>query len=266
MIESVKLKNISTNTEITIDKDESLYVLDVADFGTIESSVQTTKGYNQVGSSISSVSLGIRTVSITGWVIGDTEQIIEQKKKVLSSLVNPLQDIKATVKDNYQIIIRPKNTVKYSSNYKENNEVLCKFLISGTCYSPLFESVEISESNITQDTTVMNYGTFETGFKLVLTAEGAVVNPKVTMDSGEFILINKTLSNGEVITIDTQEGNQMVVGTLNGVTNNYYRYWDFDSKWVKLKLGSNTLSLSAESGLTNITAVIQFTHKYLEVQ
>lgn len=98
-------------------------------------------------------------------------------------------------------------------------------------------------------------GDDEPGFLLALTATGEVVNPTVTNADGDYIRAIKTLSDGDVLTIKT------------GVKP-YVRYngaWcprDRDSKFFALAIGSNTLTISADSGADNMTKTIEYQERY----
>lgn len=265
MIESLTLKNDLLNTSVIINKTDSPYILDEADFGVIESSHNSSKYFGQIGNTLLSSTLGTRVVSISGWIIGDTEEIIQNRKKVLNAMINPLNDITLTYKT-YQIKVRPKSTIKYSTSYKENNEVFCKFLISGICYKPLFENVTEKSIAIGTSTSVVNDGTIETGFEIKMTATGAVKNPKILLSTGGFILIDKTLANGETIVINTNYGEEKATGTIRGTTSNYYRYVNYDSTWLKLAIGSNALTKSATENANMLNVSIKFKDKFLEVQ
>lgn len=95
-----------------------------------------------------------------------------------------------------------------------------------------------------------------TGFLLTLTATGAVVNPKVTNADGDYVKALKTMADGDVITIYT--GAKPYV-KFNGA-------WcprDRLSEFFTLDIGSNTLTISADSGEGNWTAPqIDFKERY----
>ena len=98
-------------------------------------------------------------------------------------------------------------------------------------------------------------GDDEPGFLLTLTASGAVVNPKVTNADGDYIKAIKTMADGDVITIDT--GVKPFV-RFNGA-------WcsrDKDSTFFELDIGANTLTISADSGVDNLTKTVEYQERY----
>lgn len=93
------------------------------------------------------------------------------------------------------------------------------------------------------------------GFLLTLTATGAVVNPKVTNADGDYVKAIKTMAAGDVITIYT--GAKPYV-RFNGAWCPRDRLSDF----FALDIGSNTLTISADSGADNMTKQIDYQERY----
>lgn len=98
-------------------------------------------------------------------------------------------------------------------------------------------------------------GDDEPGFLLTLTATGAVVNPTVTNADGDYIKAIKTMADGDVITMYTG-------------AKPYVRYngaWcprDMLSDFFTLNIGSNTLTISATSGVDSLTKTIDYQERY----
>lgn len=98
-------------------------------------------------------------------------------------------------------------------------------------------------------------GDDEAGFLLTLTATGACVNPKVTNLAGEYIRAIKTMADGDVITIYT--GAKPYV-KYNGAWCSRDRL----STFFPLDIGTNTLTISADSGETNLIPEIAYAERY----
>lgn len=293
MIESLVLTNTVTLQSVLLDKDNSYLVLDEADLGTVEGTHHSYKYVNQVGVYIDSTTLEQRTVAISGWVIGDTYDELRENKKVLNRLVNPLHPIDAVVQEKYKLTFKPDYSVKYSVSYEENNEILCKFLIQGTCADPMFTTKD-KQSALVASTipkfrfpliipknagilmglrepsllaTLNNGGDIDTGLLVTFSCTSTVTNPSLlNVDTREFIKVNKTMSAGEQIVISTGSGEKYIKGIVNGVEYNYFKYMDFDSTWLQLHVGENTLKYDADSNVAGLEVLISFLPKYLEVQ
>lgn len=293
MIDSLVLHNKSTNKSVTIDKDTSAFVLGEVDFGTVPGTHYSYKFLNQIGVYIDSTALEQREISINGWVIGNTYSQLREYKAILNALINPLHEIEIIAYDTYAITFKPDYSIQYSTTDSENNEVLCKFLIQGTCANPMFTTPNKQTQLLAYDdaqfhfplvipessgvifgtriksviTNIINKGDVPVGMTITFTAKGSVKNPSlVNVYTQSSLKISKTLESGESIVISTLDGDKYVKGTLNGVTSNYFSYLDLDSTWIQLSLGDNILKYDAEEGVDNLDMSIDYYPQYLEVQ
>lgn len=96
----------------------------------------------------------------------------------------------------------------------------------------------------------------DAGFVLTLTARGAVVNPKVTNQDGLYVKVLKTLADGDIITISTVRGDKYV---KCGTTSCKY---DRLSTFFDLEVGSNTLTVSADSGIGLLTKSLTYRERF----
>lgn len=293
MIESITLKNLVTNQSILIDKTTSDWVLGEIDLGTVEGSHHSYKYVNQVGVYIDSTSLEERAVSIPGWVIGKNFADMKNNMTVLNRLVNPQHELELTLFDQYVLRFKPDYSIKYATPYEENNEVLCQFLIQGTCADPMFSTkrgiltpialilpkfhfpliipkdkgiiLGLRQPDLLA--TIVNDGDIDTGMVIEFSCNTTVVNPSLLhVGTQEFVKINKTITPGETITVSTVSGNKYVRGYHDGQTENYFKYWDWDSTWLQMYRGINVLKYDADEGVDGLSASVTFTPKLLEVQ
>ena len=293
MIESIILKNLVTNQSILIDKTTSDWVLGEIDLGTVEGNHHSYKYVNQVGVYIDSTSLEERAVSIPGRVIGEDLADMKDNMTVLNRLVNPQHELELTLFDQYVLRFKPDYSIKYATPYEENNEVLCQFLIQGTCADPMFSTkngiltqialvlpkfhfpliipkdkgiiLGLRQPNLLA--TIVNDGDIDTGMVIEFSCNTTVVNPSLLhVETQEFIKINKTITPGETITVSTVSGNKYVKGYHDGQTENYFKYWDWDSTWLQMYRGVNVLKYDADSGVEGLAVSVSFTPKLLEVQ
>lgn len=297
MVENVKLKNMRTNAVLELDKVTTpYYILLSVTWGEIEGDHHSYKYVNQVGVSVTGTSLGTRDVEIIGWVIAETEEQMTERKMVLNRFVNPQQQIELTYKE-YILKFLPNRSVQYSVTTADNNEVMCKFKIVGLAADPLFRDTYedkvsaavtkpmfhfpliinkteqeppvilfgVREPSLIVD--VYNSGAVSTGMKIVFRASGTLTGPSlINVYTQEFFKINKTLSAGETVEINTTIGEKKVISTSGGVETNYFKYRDLDSTWLQLEVGDNLFRYDAESGIDNLEVYIYFSNRYLEVQ
>lgn len=274
------------------------YILKSVDWGTIKGTHNTYKYLNQVGVSVTNTSLGSREdITIEGWVVAQNERDMTEKKAVLNAFVNPQEPLEILYRG-YKIQFLPDNTIKYSINYAENNDVICKFQIVGTAHDPMFVdrienrlnfattlagfhfplvlSSELPEGGVIFGSrtdsliaTVINKGSTPTGMRVVFRAKGSVSNPKlINVDTQQKLLINKELVAEEEIEINTSIGSKRVRGRIGDTSpyTNYFVYKTLDSTWLQLAVGKNLFRYDADQGLDNLEVFVYFQNKFLEVQ
>ena len=297
MVERITLKRTKNSEELILDMVSTPdYILKSVDWGTIKGTHHSYKYVNQVGESITNTSLEPRPVTIEGWIVAESESHMTTLKRKLNSFVNPQEPIDLFYSD-YTIQFVPDETVKYSINAAENNEIFCKFQISGTCPNPLFADIsETSSVFVTTEAafhfpltfstslsdggvvfgkrtasliaTAVNEGTTSVGMRIVFKASGSVKNPKlINVDTQEEFLIDKTLVANEEIEINTNIGEKSIKGRIgNANFTNYFMYKDIDSTWLQLDVGNNLFRYAADSGIDNLEVFVYFNNKHLEVQ
>lgn len=297
MVENITLRNTATNAVLELDKVATpYYILGSATWGEVEGTHHSYKYVNQVGVYVTGTSLGTREVEVTGWVIADTEAQMTDRKAMLNRFVNPQQMIEMSY-SKYRLKFLPNSSIKYSATVAENNEVVCKFKIPGMAADPLFR--DDHEEKVSAASTkalfrfpliinktdmkpprvmfgirepslivnVFNAGAVSTGMRIVFRALGTLKGPMlINVETQEQFKLNKTMTAGESVEITTTIGEKKVIGSVNGVESNYFRYRDLDSTWLQLNVGDNLFRYDADQGIDNLEVYIYFSNKYLEVQ
>lgn len=297
MVENVVIANEELGISLELDKlTTPWFILDYINWGQIEADQSTNKYVGQHGESLVSNMLGTRDVELSGWVIARSEDDMSSRKRFLNRFVNPLQALSVTY-NGYVLVFYPDTTIEYSDETSENNEVVCKFMIEGVAYDPLFKDDRAStvnaarvlpmfhfplvipkqpdppggvvfgliETSLTMEVT--NDGAIETGMVIKFSARGSVTNPRITnVYTQEYFALVKELEAGEEVTINTNVGSKSIRGFLNGVTSNYFMYRNFGSSWLQLALGDNLFVRSADENVENLEVSIEFYNRYLEVQ
>lgn len=103
--------------------------------------------------------------------------------------------------------------------------------------------------------------------KLQFKATGTVVNPSiVNVGTQELLKIEMTLQPGDVLTINTERGNEYVQLNRNGVISNAFNYLSIESDpHLSLEVGDNLLRYDADDFVTNLEVTIYFTPQYVGV-
>lgn len=195
---------------------------------------------------------------------------IKSKKRVLNELINPSDYIRLYT-GGYYIEGKPSASVMYGTEGSDNNEYFCKFLITIYCNNPMFKKETIVKTVLAGDTAafhfpfilapqgvvlgtridylilaVENEGNVAIGGKIIFTAKSEVQNPSVeNVNTGEKIVIKKTLQKGEVVIINTTDGKDRgVSGIYQGVEKSYLQYWSFENEWMKFQKGTSLIGYS----------------------
>ena len=297
VVENIVFKHVDSNEELALSMtDTPFYILNNVDWGVVQGTHHSYKYVNQIGVSITSTSLKERSITVTGWIIADTEKEMDERKQFLNRYFDPRYEIDVMYK-NYFLRFVPDNTVKYGTSEKENNDTIVQFQIKGTCADPLFSEINGSKETIAATIAtfhfplimstnlyergivfgyrqpsltakVTNKGAVEVGMIIVFKAIGELTNPRlIDVDTREFVAIEKSMVAGEEIVINTNVGEKSIQGKIgNEDYSNYFMYKDLDSTWLQLRLGDNLFRYDADSGLDNLEVYLYFYNKYLEVQ
>ena len=290
MIEDIVLSNSRSGTSIGVNtEDGPLYTAEI-DISEIKGDHHSYPFPGQDGEFVESVTLGTRDVSIVGWIVKNKLHPVGYYKEILNKMVNPKQPLILTYKEN-DLTFYPDGSVQYSKLRKENNDTVCKFMISGTAYDPFWISRSKLETplsyvdlrfvlpfhmvqgewvfGVSQPAALasLEYTGEATGCIINITAKGTVKNPQVVcIETQQYFRINKTLVDGEQIEINTVLGQRGVKGILKGQVYNYMQYMDPGSSWIDVNEGVNTFSFSADSGEEVLSIYLTVVAKYLEVE
>lgn len=117
----------------------------------------------------------------------------------------------------------------------------------------------------TNRVTINNIGDVKTPVELIFS--GPAANPKILNETtGEFIKIEKTLLDGESLSISTAFGNKYVLFN-DGVGNitNAFSDIDLNSVFWQLQLGENEISYITDSGIDTASLTISYRNRFVGV-
>ena len=122
--------------------------------------------------------------------------------------------------------------------------------------------IPFSEIETDQEVNIINKGDVATGMIIEFRAIGSVTNPALyNVDTGKFIRLNETMSDGDVIQINTIRGEKGVVKISGGSVTNILNKLDDASSWLMLDTGDNVMMFTAQAGAVNLQCIVY--HDYL---
>lgn len=282
MIEEISIFNKTLNQTILFNKSEAGFLLDndnAIDWGYLNASISDYHTVSRVGVGVNNVEVSEgRNISIVGWLINDAYGTIEEKKKQLNTFCNPFDDI-VIYAGQFKISGSFSQTVQYSKSNKENNEIICKFMLRIFCADPLFTYHDPQEATsydtyqqlftfpliwLTGEDIVFgirpglnefsleNAGTLATGFEAYLTVNAAVAGVTITnTTTGKSLKLKSsvTFESGDIIYINTTFGARVIkVGQSLDSLTNAFQTFDLSSEFIEVIPGMNNMSVTVATG------------------
>lgn len=291
MIEQFNLVNTITGSSLDFNMTDGPIWLESLNVGPVRGIDQLYSNPGQDGEQLALTYLGTREVTITAWIVNRNLPLSIQKQQ-LNRFCNPKQPLDIYVGD-YKLTFVPGSSIQYAKDPKENNEVMCKFVIMGEAYMPFWTSQQEIESlvsyvepmwifpfsipsdgmvfSVNQPTasTLITNEDLPVGCRIIFSANGgSIVNPGIICaETQEQMIVNRSMDSGEQITVDTRLGHRRITGQLStGSTYNGMKYLDPNSQWITLQTGLNTFSFFAESGSEFLEVSIMYSPLLLEVE
>ncbi|KAB2337659.1 phage tail family protein [Cytobacillus depressus] len=113
---------------------------------------------------------------------------------------------------------------------------------------------------------VQNDGQVPIGLIIKFKALGTVRNPSLfNVNTREWFKLNRIMTAGEVITVNTNQGKKRVESTKNGVVSNIFNNMVFGSNFLQLDIGDNLFRYDADENLDALEVDIYHTPQYAGV-
>ena len=95
---------------------------------------------------------------------------------------------------------------------------------------------------------VINHGDITTGALIDIMALDTVETPKIyNLGTGEYIIINRTLYEGDEVIINTKQGEKSITLISGGVKSNIIGDMEQGSTWLQFVPGDNLMSTAANA-------------------
>ena len=238
---------------------------------TLSVNLSQAQGINQIGATVQSINIQPRPVTITGYLVGDDQAL---KKEKLLSVVRPDLGGKLYAGD-YYIDVYPTATptIEFKTHLalfqfsllaaypywrKGNSATVMLSGINNLFRFPwnISREYQFGEWSETQFVNVRNDGQVPVPFTATFTASDTVVNPRITnAKTGKNLLINKTMVNGERLTVEITHERTRVTSSVDGDCRGAL---SLSSTLFRLDVGDNVFKPEAAEGLKNMRVNISF--------
>lgn len=261
---------------ITFKKTSDLWITNAEGFSDIDVTISTTQGATQTGVTISNMTLPSRNLTLDGVIFSNVEATRRKMLDIFAPTIIGTLSI-TDCGETWTISTTSTKTPVFS-----DGDYLQEFQISLLAPYPLFKNSQtqttalsgikplfkfpfytggewkLSERVGELLTRVENAGNFPVPLQITFVAEGTVTNPKIEhVDSDTYIKINKTMSAGDRIQINTEYGKRSVTYTADNVSENGLKYTDILSNLsMELLPGTNTFKYDADENRDGLTVNI----------
>lgn len=245
---------------------------------TVVCELNEAQGIDQTGTTVQSVNVQSRPVTISGILVGWFQS--ENKDKLLA-VVRP--DLYGRLyADDYYLDVRPTATptiearptfaaFQFSATapypYWQKDETV-RAALSGVMYGFKFpwnqsRAYRFGTVVTTQFINIYNAGQVPVPYTLTLTALAEVKNPQIAdAKTGKFLRINKTLSAGEIVVVEITHDRTYVTSSVDGECRGAL---ELTSDLYRLAVGDNVLKPTADSGLDNLQVSIDFAQEIVGI-
>lgn len=238
---------------------------------TLSIKTNQAQGINQTGTTIQSINVQARPVTISGVLVGAFQT--DNKSKLLS-VIRP--DLKGKLyADDYYLDVYPSATPKI-----EAKKDFARFQFSMIAAYPYWQKDESATATLAgfakrfkfpwniskpyrfgeeitaQFINISNRGHVPIPFTVTFSALSEVVNPILTdAATGDYLLVNKTMIPGEKIVIEITHERMNCTSSVDGECRGAV---DLSSKLYRLAVGDNVLKPDAESGKEDMKVDISY--------
>lgn len=260
--------------EITLNYASGIIVSRVTGVTGMSVTTKTAQGYQQVGVSVSALTVEGRDLTIRGFIFRENAE----KKKELLDIFSPFEQGRLYWDSRYWIDVVVKNAPEIEQEkdshftfrlfapdpyFRATEELISR---NGETTGAFSFPVNYSQPHMfgtkSSDTQfiVTNNGQANAPFELTIEGLDPIVNPIVrNMSTGEMLKWNGTIAAGERLRVYNERGRiRVTLRDVSGVENNAIYGLDDDSTLFSLAVGDNIIQIAADSGQAAAEAIMSF--------
>lgn len=256
---------------ITLTYDGGYLISKPVGIDTVSVTISEAQGIGQTGTTIRSANVDSRPVTISGIIVGDSQQ---EKKERLMEVVRPDLGGKLFC-DDYYLEVHPTDTPTIEAKPRQ-----AKFQFSLLAPYPYWMKGENAYAALSgvekwfkfpwnisrpyrfgevvtrQFITIYNSGQLEVPFTVTFTALDAVTNPKIIdAKTNNYLWVKKSMVAGERLVVEITHDRVYVISSADGECRGAL---DIKSKFYRLRVGDNVIKPEADSGKNNLSVSIDY--------
>lgn len=252
--------------------------------GDVDADVQTQKAPFQDGSTYIDSVLQERAISLEVVIIASDKPTLLQQRQYLASIFNPKLGPGMLRYENGEVVREieavPDGVPVFPSGRENRGPIFQKALVNLLCPNPFWKSTKITEEPTFEPLFSFPFeGMFQIGIQrdariivndgdapapLQIEFYGPATNPVImNKTTGEFIKVNQTLGENEIMEIDTTPGKKSVYFIQpDGTKRNVFNWIDPESTFFQLVVGENEIEYSADSDIQGAIVNIRYNKLY----
>lgn len=262
----------SLGNTIVFDYDHGYIISKPQGIDTIAVTANTAQGIGQVGSTVQSKAIQSRPITITGKVVGDSQQAL---KDALVTAVRPdLTGVLYAGESHIDVIVTASPTIgaaRFGAPFQFSLLAPYPYWVSGKTKSHQLRGVQkgfkfpwnmtktyyFGKIIVLKYIVLQNRGQFDVPFTLEINCIGETANNVgiENMLTGEILRLEKTLVENERVIIKTSHGRTTVTSSKDGDCRGAL---DLESTLYRIHTGDNAWKPTADSGLTNVEMSVSF--------
>jgi len=268
-------------------------IKDVSGLADIHSEIFRITSMGQDGDTLIGSRIMARDIELVGHINERDKDLARRHRRHLARVLNPQFDAKLIYEmGDFRRVINPsKNALVFV-----DNPILQQFTLHLECLHPFWREVnehrqdiamwmngfmfplpdglhlpveptwELGWRNMELIAHVYNSGDVTAGMRIDFRALGTVVRPElINMVTGEFIRLNTTMQQGDVIVVSTGFGEKAVTLRRQGTVTDAFRFLDPDSTYMQMAVGDNVFRYNAEDNTENLEVTIHHNNFFLGV-
>lgn len=252
--------------------------------GDVDADIQTQKAPFQDGSTYIDSVLQERAISLEIVILASDKPTLFKHRQFLASVFNTKLGRGILRYENGETIREieavPDGVPVFPSGRENRGPFFQKALVNLLCPNPFWKSTEITEEPTFEPLFSFPFeGMFQIGIQrdariivndgdapapLQIEFHGPAVNPIIiNKTTGEFIKVNQTLGENEIMEIDTTPGKKSVYFIQpDGTKRNVFNWIDLNSSFFQLVVGENEIEYSADSDIQGAIVNISYRKLY----